>query len=304
LLKEDRRKERMKLFTLGVPYTTVNRNILLLSSRNAILKAIRLYGGIYLTSKAENAIRRRKEREDLREVERCGLVSTNTDGIPCLNEIPPNKAFEVPTKLPWDDLSLAELKTCIALYASAKNQRSPFFTFQGTREDLAEIARLNRKATGLALNSLSRKGICRVKPVRDEGSRWTKGVQVQLLDRNSGQSLNNLAWFFIKRTPQLGPTTLYRMALRPQLDDASGYFRNFKLTCPLCLDSKKTLRVTVTEDEDLWSCGKCGKFGDSNALASLRSYHLWKEPEFNLTEMASVLGFDQAQPQMEATNEC
>jgi hypothetical protein len=298
----------MKLYELGIPFTKVSTDILLLSSRTAILEALRLYGGKYAlgTLKTGTPYSRRKQREDLKELAHHDLVTLDANGIPSLNEIPGDKAAEVPTLAPWDDLSFAESKTCIALYAVARNQRSPYFTYQGTREELAAIARLNRKATGAALFSLSEKGICNVRAIRDKGSRWTRGASVQLLDSESGASLNDRGWFFRNRLNELDVLTRYRLALNPQFDFIHGFTADsgMMLACPLCLNPKRTLRVTATETADAWKCFACGKSGDSASLCALRSFRLWKAPEFNLTQIAAYLGASGQQSLEGISNAC
>ena len=286
----------MKLYTLGVPYTQVNRDLLLLHSRAAVLEMLKLYGDAFAPHSLQRGTpySRRVQREALAELEQCDLVSRDDKGTLTVNAIPPHKTAEVPTQLSWATLSLSELKVCLALYVEARHQRSPYFTWEGRHDDLAKIAHISRQAVGPTLDSLANKGIVKFKPVRDEGCRWTRGTLVQLLDTRSGASLNDLAWFFRSRTNELDVLTRYRLALNPQFDFIHGFTADsgVMLTCPLCLNPKRTFRVTATETADQWHCFACQKSGDSAALCALRSFHLWKAPEFNLTELAAFLGAD------------
>jgi hypothetical protein len=286
----------MKLYALGVPYTRISRDLLRLHSRAAVLEMLKLYGDAFAPHSLQRGTpySRRVQREALAELAQCDLVSRDDKGTLTVNAIPPQKIVEVPTQLPWDALSLSELKVCLALYVEARHQRSPYFTWEGTHDELATLSRLNRKATGNALAGLVVKGIITMKSVRDDGSRWTRGTLVQLLDTRSGASLNDLAWFFRSRTNELDVLTRYRLALNPQFDFIHGFTADsgVMLTCPLCLNPKRTFRVTATETADQWHCFACQKSGDSAALCALRSFHLWKAPEFNLTELAAFLGAD------------
>lgn len=166
---------------------------------------------------------RRQQRETLKELEHAGLVSLDGNCIPSPVEIPPYKQAEIPSYLPWDAMSFAELKVILALYIAARNGRSPYFSYEGRREDLADLARVSRQAVGLALTSLQAKGTLKAKPLRDKGSRTTRGTFVQLLDVESGASLNDLGWFFRDRLQELDVSTRYKLALRPQLDYQSGF---------------------------------------------------------------------------------
>ena len=152
----------MKLCTLGVPYTRVSRDILLLHSRAAVLEMLKLYGGAFAPHSLQRGTpySRRVQRESLAELTQRDLVSQDDKGTLTVNAIPPHKTAEVPTQLPWDTLSLAE--------------------------------------AGEALRSLAVKGICTTKIVRDEGCRWTRGTLVQLLDTRSGAPLNDLAWLRLR----------------------------------------------------------------------------------------------------------
>jgi hypothetical protein len=286
----------MKLHVLGIPFMKVNRDILLLHSRTAMLEMLRLYGGAFALDalKKGTPYSHRVQREAFIELAHCALVSIDDKGIPSVNDIPSYKRAEMPTYLPWDKLSLTELKVCIALYISARYQRAPYFSWEGRHDELAKTARISRQAVGAALAGLANKGILKATAIRDEGSRWTRGTLVQLLDTRSGASLNDLGWFFRNRVDRLDVLTRYRLALNPQFDFVHGFTANsgMRLTCPLCLNPKRTFRVTATETADAWKCFACGRAGDSASLCALRSFQMWKEPEFNLTEIAAYLGID------------
>lgn len=294
----------MKLYEVGIPYTQVSRDILALHSRSAILEALRLYGGRYTCKALQQGTpySRRQRSEDLRELEQRGLVSLDKQGIPTVLEIPPHKLAEIPTRLQWDALSPTELRLTIALYIAARHQRAPYFTFEGTHEELADVAKLNRKATGQALRSLAAKGILTSKVIRDKGSRTTRGTLVQLLDQDSGAPLNELGWFFRNRLNDLDVVTRYKLALKPQLDYQGGYTApsGMRLACPLCLSPNRTFRLTMTEDEDRWHCFACGRSGDSVKLCALRSFHLFKEPQFNLSALKAYMGREQPESAVSA----
>lgn len=284
----------MKLYEVGIPYTQVNRDILALHSRSAILEALRLYGGKY-TCKAlqqETPYSRRQQSEAFRELEQHDLVSLDERGLPSIMEILPHKLAEVPTRIEWDVLSLAELKVTLALYVAARHQRAPYFTYEGRHDELAKLAHVSRQAVGQALRSLTEKGILSAKTLRDKGSRTTRGTLVQLLDQASGASLNELGWFFRNRLDELDVLTRYKLALKPQLDYQGGLTAEsgMRLACPLCLNPNRTFRLTVTEESDRWHCFACGRSGDSVKLCALRSFHLFKEPEFNLSALKAYMG--------------
>lgn len=291
-----RKKDGMKLYTLGLAYMRLSRDILLLHSRAAILEMLRLSGSTYASDslKRGTPYTRRVQREALAELAQHDLVTLDSTGTPAVAPIPMHKRAEVPTQLPWATLSLAELRVCIALYVEARHKRAPYFTWEGRRNDLAKIARVSRQAVGMALDNLARKGIVKSKPVRDKGTRWTRGILAQLLDPASGASLNDRAWFYQNRTNELDVLTRYRLALNPQFDFVQGFTADsgMMLTCPLCLNPKRTFRITATETADHWHCFGCGKSGDSAALCALRSFDLWKAPEFNLAAIAAYMGTD------------
>ena len=287
---------RVKLYALGVPYTHINREMLALHSRSAVLQALRLYGGRY-TSKAlqhGTPYSRRQQSEALRELQQSNLISLDERGIPSVVDIPPHKLAEVPTGLEWDGFSLAELRVCIAVYVAARHQRAPYFTWEGTHDELAALAHVSRQAAGQALRSLAQKGILAMKALRDKGSRTTRGTLVRLLDQASGASLNELGWFFRNRLNELDTLSLYKLALKPQMD-FHGFTADsgMRLACPLCLSPNRTFRVTVNAEDDRWACFACGRSGDSSKLCALRSFHLFKEPEFNLTKLRAYLGSDE-----------
>lgn len=280
----------MKLYEIGIPYLKVNRDVLKLHSRSAVLEILRLYGGAYALDslKQGTPYSQRKQREVHAELAQKELVSVSDEGILEVLSIPDGKPVEVPTYLPWDELSLVELRVCIALYASARHQRAPYFTWSGRHDELAELAGVSRQAVGAALASLADKGILRASPQRDKGSRWTRGTLVQLLDPPSGASLNDLGWFFRDRMNRLEPVERYKLALkgfdsRQQLDDIRGYIRGFQCLCPFCDRPERTFRFTATEDEDCWKCHKCGRHGNSAQLWTLRAFAIWKEPIMRTT---------------------
>jgi len=286
----------MKLYTLGIPFMKMNRDILLLRSRSAMLEILRLSGSAFTLEALKNGTpySHRVQREALAELSQRGLVTLNAKGIPTVNATPPHQKADVPTHLPWSTLSFAELKVSIALYAEARHQRAPYFSWEGRHDELGKVARLNRKATGMALARLADKGILKATALRDKGSRWTRGTLVQLLDIHSGASLNDLARFYHNRMDRLDVLTRYRLALAPQFDFVQGFTAEsgMMLSCPFCLNRKRTFRVTATDTADQWRCFACGKSGDSTRLCALRSFQIWKAREFNLTELAAYLGAD------------
>ncbi|SFS10820.1 hypothetical protein SAMN05421771_1852 [Granulicella pectinivorans] len=298
----------MKLFELGIPYLKLSTDILHLHSRASVLELLRLYGGAF----ALNSLQRgtpythRRRRETLAELAQRELVSLDDKGTPEATAIPANKLAEIPTHLPWDELSLAELRVCIALYASAKHQRAPYFSWEGRRDKLAKVARVSRQAVGAALAELANKGILKTKSLREAGSRWTHGTLIQLLDVASGASLNDLGWFFRNRVNELDVLTRYRLALKPQLDYVHGFTADsgMRLTCPLCLNPDRTFRVTATDTADAWKCFACSRSGDSAKLCALRSFQLWKEPEFDLTAIRAYMGAGTQHGLQEITNAC
>jgi hypothetical protein len=202
-------------------------------------------------------------------------------------------------------MSFSELKVILALYIEARHGRSPYFSWEGRQEDLAELAKVSRQSVGLALTSLSVKNLIKTKPLRDEGSRTTRGTFVQLRDVESGASLNDLGWFFRNRLAELDLVTRYKLALRPQLDYQSGVTAEsgMRIACPLCLDPNRTFRLTMTEDTDRWHCFACGRSGDSAKLCALRSFWIWKEEPFSLAAMTAYMG-QTAAPQFEGQNQC
>lgn len=92
--------------------------------------------------------------------------------------------------------------------------------------------------------------------------------------------------------------TRYKLALKPQLDHHSGVTAEsgMLLTCPFCLNPKRTFRVTMSEQTDRCHCFACGRSGDSLKLCALRSFHLFKEPQFNLTALKAYMGQEQHEP--------
>lgn len=279
----------MKLYEIGIPYMRINRDVLKLHSRSAVLEMLRLYGGPFALNELKQGTpySQRRQREVHMELAQRELVSLS-DGITEVLPIPEGKLAEVPTYLPWDKLSLVELRVCIALYASARHQRSPYFTWEGRHDELAELAGVSRQAVGAALLTLKERGILRATSQRDANSRWTRGTLVQLLDPPSGASLNDLGWFFRDRMNRLDPLDRYKLALkgfdsRHQIDDIRGYVRGFMCLCPFCDRPERTFRFAATEDEDEWKCHKCGKHGNSAQLWTLRAFAIWKEPIMRTT---------------------
>lgn len=275
-------------------------DILNLHSRAAMLEMLRLYGGAFATHSLQRGTpyTHRRQREVLAELDQRDLVTVDDKGISVVNAILPHKLAEVPTQLPWDMLSATALRVCLALYISAKHQRAPYFTWEGRHDELAKIAGVSRQSVGAALVELANKGILKTKTQRDKGARWTRGTLVQLMDVESGASLNELGWAFRNRVNELDMLTRYRLVLRPQFDYGNGFTADsgMRLTCPLCLSPDRTFRVTATETVDAWKCFACGRSGDSAKLCALRSFQLWKEPEFNLTAMAAYMGMSNEPP--------
>lgn len=113
----------MTLFKLGVAYTELNGNVLLLHSRTAILEYLRLCSGQYTHPdlNARTSYQRRRHQEALAELHQRELLTLER-GIPSKVDIPKEKTVAVPTNAPWAELSLAELKVYIALFAASRHR--------------------------------------------------------------------------------------------------------------------------------------------------------------------------------------
>ena len=271
----------MTLFKLGIAYTEISRDLLLLHTRAAILEMLRVYAGEYAPGdvKCLSPYQSRKHRETLAELHHAGLIVLERD-IPAKGDIPQDKLIAVPTNAPWPDLSFAEMKTYIALFALSRHSRNPWFRFVGLHERLAEVARLSRKAVGIAVTSLVSKGLLQQWVVREEGQRWASGTAIQLLDPGSGASLNDVAWTLLNKLNTLPIITKYKLALKdvaPEIEELTGYTEGFKIFCPFCKKpEKKTLRIKITHlddrDTDEWFCSNCSRHGDATKLCSIRSF--------------------------------
>jgi hypothetical protein len=265
----------MNLFDVYVPYTVVDARLLKLNSKNAILEALRVYGGDYLEyalSQAWTPYQLRQHNEALSELRYRGIVSDDIDGdgVPRYH-IADEDRITIPTKLAYDRLSLSELKSLIALHHQTRHKRSPYFTFNGRQEELAEAAGLGRKAVIGALRKLQERGLLSVRKDRVKGRRGITGTTVTLLDPESGASLNDLGRFYAQRLDQMSPTDRYRLLLskydpRDQLKDIRGYISGHTVLCPFCPQHKRTLKFKATETEDQWRCFACGRSGDSARL--------------------------------------
>ena len=282
----------MTLYELFVPYTYVSSGILRLRSKVSVLEALRLYGEGYLEKALRNgwtAYQLRRHNETLQELQYRGIISDETDsyGIPCLRPISNEDRFAIPTKIEYDALSLAEVKTLVALYRLTRYNRRPYFIFTGTQPEIAQTAGLSSVAVNHAISSLSDKHLLKASKQRSEGVRGIVGTTVTLLCPESGVSLNVLASFYADRLQTIPPLARYKECLRGydprfQLEGLTYPVTGFQTTCPFCKKPGRTLRFSANEDEDRWTCFKCKRSGDSARLWALRQWKLGR-PDITAT---------------------
>lgn len=268
----------MNLHELLKPFTDISDRTLLLKSKHAVIDALKRYGNGYMERNLENASRyhQRQQRQMLEELKLRGILESGTasDAELHLRPITASEKITIPTNLPYGTLSLAEIKTLIALYKEAKYSRAPYFTYEGTLAELAEAAHLNRVAALRALKSLAAKEwFLTAQKIRVKGKRGVAGTRVTLLDNQSGIRLHDLAMAHIEARNQLTAPVIYKLALqgydpRYQLEHINGYVSGMTVLCPFCDKPEKTFRFTCTETEDRWHCFKCNRSGDSMRLAS------------------------------------
>jgi hypothetical protein len=289
----------MNLFNVNLPYTIIDARILTLNSKNTILEALQLYGRTYLKyalSQGWTAYQNRRHNEALSELRYRGIDPEKIEAADApRDQIAHEDRITIPTKIEYDTLSLSELKTFIALYQQSQHKRSPYFTFNGRQEELAQVAGLRRQAIIGALRKLQQRGLLTVGKQRVEGVKGITGTTVSLLDPESGVKLHYLALFYAQRMGSILPLDRYKLALkghdpRYQLEGLTGYIARHRTWCPFCREKegrewtrKRDLEFTYTDEEDLWKCFECGLGGDSARLFTLRYWDIWKETPFALT---------------------
>lgn len=292
----------MKLFDVYIPYTPVDGRVLRLGTKPALLRALELYGGRFVLRGYETPYLKRQRKDSLQRLKDAGIVSDiDGDGCPILT--PLTDKFEIPSKVDWATLSLAEAKTLIAVYREAHCSRRPYFVFTMTLAELARVSGLECTTVSEALRSLSEKNLLIVSKQRSEGVRGVVGTRVELRCPESGVSLNRLSQIYEDRFRNILPNERYSTILRevdPKLKGSSGFTgdteiqtdcpfcgeREFRFTCRLKDGTFDCRCVCTCKDkhsvpdpycrkcrckyecfyEDRWKCFACGQSGDSVRL--------------------------------------
>ncbi|HEX4068182.1 MAG TPA: CHC2 zinc finger domain-containing protein [Acidobacteriaceae bacterium] len=274
----------MHLADIHIPFTKLNDRILDLSSKTAVLEAIRLYGRDYVESPSERKpYQRRKRQEALSELDSRDLFPEFDDENHAI--VPLEHRVYIPSRnIPYGTMTLAELKVIIALHRLSLRKRKPFFTYLGTQETLAEKAHLGRKAVIVALRKLKAGGLVRIVKERAKGKKGIVGSKIIILDPTSGASLSDLYYFFkVHKLDRQAPMERYKIGLhgwdpRDQLKtmiSSNGH----KVRCPFCRKNDATLRFTCNATEDSWKCFGCDRHGDSANLMSRLQWRAYKDKQ-------------------------
>jgi hypothetical protein len=257
----------VNLFDARIPYFVVPQAVVSLTSKIALLAALRVYregSAVSLVEPAASRYRTRKLSDVRWELQRRGLI---TEALG-LAEIADDRV-SLPVGCDYTKLSMGGLKTLIACYARARYSRDAF-RFTCTQDQLATDAELSPQSLRDSLVQLRNQELIAVEKI------WREGSRITLLDPEfpSGCPIYYIGKWHRDQMDAIPVHERYVVCLaqydpRNQLKDVCGPVTNYRVVCPFCPrpDWKKgTLRINTAAECDGWHCHCCKRSGDSARL--------------------------------------